>query len=203
MIGHDEMLLGLYHHVQQQNYGHALWELIGIRKADWLQEYISTSYTDSPLQSLQGNQHQLMIEHSLQQALFADNQQSLVELLLLSWKGVSDELKTYLKSKKLPYQKVQKRIGQVNDLLKELEMPMNELMDQFAIIKNQYDIKLYEVDLEFLLNDDGEDDIGAILQQMIGLGDQSDYGVSNNDDTDLLEHDEDDTSDNKSTSAVA
>ncbi len=204
MIGHDEMLLWLYHHTQQQAYHDSLWEIVGIRKSDWLQEYISTSYTDSPLQVLQGNHHQLMIEHSLQQSLFAGEQNSVVELLNLSWKGISDQFKAYLKSKKIPYQKVTKRIWLLNDLLDELEISLDELMVQFQVIKNQYDVKLYDIDLDFLLNDEWEDDeMTSLIQQMIGLGDQSDYSVTNEDDTDLMDRDDEWEDDTKSTSAVA
>lgn len=204
MIGHDEMLLWLYHHVQQQPYAQALWEIIGIRKSDWLQQYISLSYTDSPLQALQGNHHQLMIEHSLQQSLFAGNHENITQLLSLSWKWVSDTLKIYLKSKKIPYQKVHKRIIQLEELLKELEMSLSDLMTQFVMIKQKYDVKLYDIDLEFLLSEEWEDDeITTLIQQMIGLWDQSDYDVINGDDTDLLDHDEDGSSEDKSTSAVA
>jgi ATP-dependent Clp protease ATP-binding subunit ClpC len=213
MIGHDEMLLWLYHHTQQQAYHDALWEIVGIRKSDWLQEYISTSYTDSPLQVLQGNHHQLMIEHSLQQSLFAGEQNSVVELLNLSWKGISDQFKAYLKSKKVPYQKVSKRIWLLNDLLDELEISIEDLMIQFQAIKDQYDVKLYDIDLDFLLNDEWEDDeMTALIQQMIGLGNESplsgihsysDYDIINSDDTDLMDRDDEDDTDGKSTSAVA
>jgi ATP-dependent Clp protease ATP-binding subunit ClpC len=204
MIGYDEMLLWLYHHTQQQAYHDALWEIVGIRKSDWLQEYISTSYTDSPLQVLQGNHHQLMIEHSLQQSLFAGEQNSVVELLSLSWKGISDQCKTYLKSKKIPYQKVGKRIWLLNDLLQELEISLEDLMVQFQAIKDQYDVKLYDIDLDFLLNDEWEDDeMTALIQQMIGLWWESDYGIHNEDDTDLMDRDDEDETDGKSTSAVA
>jgi ATP-dependent Clp protease ATP-binding subunit ClpC len=203
MIGHDEMLLWLYHHTQQQSYHNALWETVGIRKSDRLQEYISTSYSDSPLQVLQGNHHQLMIEHSLQKALFAGEQNSVVEILELSWKGLSNQLKTYLKSKKISYQKVQKRIWLLNDLLQELEMNLDELMSQLQAIKEQHHIKLYDIDLDFLLNDDGEDDeITTLIQQMIWLGNESDNSIYNEQDTDLMDRDDDTDSEGTSTSAV-
>ena len=47
LIGHDEMLLGMYHHLEQTSYGHLLWELVGIRKPHWLADYISKSYADT------------------------------------------------------------------------------------------------------------------------------------------------------------
>jgi ATP-dependent Clp protease ATP-binding subunit ClpA len=204
MIGHDEMLLWLYHHTQQQPYWEALWEIIGIRKSDWLQEYISSRYTDSPLQVIQGNHHQLMIEHSLQQSILSGDNQSLTQLLELSWEWASDELKAYYKTKKIPYNKVLKRIKYLNALVRELEIGLEELMTQFQVIKQQYDVKLYDIDLEFLLTDEWEDDeITSLIQQMIGLGDQSDYSVTNEDDTDLMDRDDEEEDNSKSTSAVA
>ncbi len=204
MIGHDEMLLWLYDHTQQQTYHDSLWEIIGIRKSEWLQEYISTRYTDSPLHVLQGNHHQLMIEHSLQQSLFAGQQDSVVDLLNLSRAWISDTFKAYLKLKKIPYQKVGKRIWLLSALVQELEIGLDELMTQFLAIKQQYDVKLYDIDLDFLLNDEWEDDeMTSLIQQMIGLGDQSDYTITNEDDTDIMDRDDDSDTEDKSTSAVA
>jgi ATP-dependent Clp protease ATP-binding subunit ClpC len=152
-----------------------------------------------------GSHHQLMIEHSLQQALLTNDNTSLIQLLELSWKWLSDECKEYCKHKKIPYNKVSKRIHYLKLLLDELEISLEDLMHQFEVIKHQYDIKLYDVDLEFLMNDDGDDDISSAIQQMMWLWQWSlDYIASNSDDTDLLDHDqEDESSDNKSTSTVA
>ena len=203
MIGHDEMLLWLYHYIQQQPYWSALWEIVGIRKSDWLQEYISSRYTDSPLQVLKGTHHQLMIEHSLQQSILAGDNQSLTQLLELSRTWVSNELKTYYKTKKIPYNKILKRITYLNALVHELELNLEELMTQFQAIKQQYNIKLYDIDLEFLLTDEWEDDeMTSLIQQMIWLWWESDYAITNEDETDLIDRDEEESNE-KNTSAVA
>jgi hypothetical protein len=80
---------------------------------------------------------------------------------------LSDECKEYCKHKKIPYNKVSKRIHYLKLLLDELEISLEDLMHQFEVIKHQYDIKLYDVDLEFLMNDDGDDDISSAIQQMM------------------------------------
>jgi len=130
-----------------------------------------------------------MIEHSLQQGIVAGNQQSLTELIKLSRSGVSDGLKTYFKSKKIPYQKISKRIADLHQLVNELEMPLPDLIKQFDSIKDQFSIKLYDIDLDFLLNEDVDTTINSMMQQIIGLGQQSDL-IIDQDDTDLLEPDD-------------
>lgn len=161
------MLLGLYHHIQQQDYSQSFWELVGIRKSNWLQDYIASKYGVENLQHTQGSHHQLIIEHSLQQGIIAGNQQSLTELLQLSRSGISDALKLYLKSKKFPYQKVAKRIASLHELVNELEIPLPDLMKQFATIKDQFSIKLHDIDLDFLLHEDVDTNLNAMMQQMI------------------------------------
>jgi len=141
-----------------------------------------------------------MIEHSLQQGIVAGNQQSLTELIKLSRSGVSDGLKTYFKSKKIPYQKISKRIADLHQLVNELEMPLPDLIKQFDSIKDQFSIKLYDIDLDFLLNEDVDTTINSMMQQIIGLGQQSDL-IIDQDDTDLLEPD--DAWDTETTSAVS
>ena len=72
-----------------------------------------------------------MIEHNLQQSLLKNQQQALTDLLYITWSDMSEDFKAYTKLKRIPRQKVLKRIKHLNDLIKHLDVSLEELMVQF------------------------------------------------------------------------
>ena len=195
-IGYNELLLGLYHYIQQQWYASWLWELLGIKKQHWLQDYIREHYWDTHTISSSHNR-QLMIDHTLQKNILSgEKKEGVISLLELVWWWIDNDLKTFLKGKRISYKKIYDRIKQLSVLLHEVGASPAELIVQLETIKHQHDIKLYDIDLQFLIDDNWENDLmSQLIQHKI-----STYPLqSNSDETDVIDHDNETSRSNNST----